>query len=52
MIVVVYRSGRPKMIPLKSIGYGPLFASLAVFDLIGAVIVIVLTRRPRAKLAR
>jgi hypothetical protein len=28
-----------------------LFAALAVFDLIGAVIVIVLMRRPRAKLA-
>jgi len=35
----------------NTIGYGPLFASLAVFDLIGAVIVIVLMRKPRAKLA-
>lgn len=34
-----------------TIGYGPLFASLAVFDLIGAVIVIALVRRPRASLA-
>jgi ACS family hexuronate transporter-like MFS transporter len=34
-----------------TIGYGPLFASLAVFDLIGAVIVIALVRRPRPSLA-
>jgi MFS transporter, ACS family, hexuronate transporter len=34
-----------------TIGYGPLFAALAVFDLIGAIIVIVLMRRHPAKLA-
>jgi len=34
-----------------TIGYGPLFASLAVFDLIGATIVIVLMRGYQAKLA-
>jgi MFS transporter, ACS family, hexuronate transporter len=34
-----------------TIGYGPLFACLAVFDLIGAVVVIALVRRPRPRLA-
>jgi MFS transporter, ACS family, hexuronate transporter len=34
-----------------TIGYGPLFASLAVFDLIGAIIVIVLMRGHQARLA-
>jgi ACS family hexuronate transporter-like MFS transporter len=32
-----------------TIGYGPLFACLAVFDLIGAVVVIALVRRPRTR---
>jgi ACS family hexuronate transporter-like MFS transporter len=34
-----------------TIGYGPLFAALAVFDLIGAIIVIVLMRGHQARLA-
>jgi MFS transporter, ACS family, hexuronate transporter len=34
-----------------TIGYGPLFAALAVFDLIGAIIVIVLMRAHQARLA-
>ncbi len=34
-----------------TIGYGPLFACLAVFGLIGAVVVIALVRRPRPRLA-
>jgi MFS transporter, ACS family, hexuronate transporter len=34
-----------------TIGYGPLFACLAVFDLIGAVVVIALVRRPRPRVA-
>jgi ACS family hexuronate transporter-like MFS transporter len=36
---------------VSTIGYGPLFACLAVFDLVGAVIVIVLLRGSRAQTA-
>jgi MFS transporter, ACS family, hexuronate transporter len=36
---------------VSTIGYGPLFACLAVFDLVGAVIVIVLLRGSRAQAA-
>src|SRR6201988_1430957 len=34
-----------------TIGYGPLFACLAVFDIVGAVVVIALVGRPRPRLA-